>query len=150
MRAALFDTHALVKTLQTRGFHAEQAEGISDALKEALAIAEIATKSDVTASQEATQRDIAVMQRDITVMQRDITEFREATQLDITASQEATQRDITASQEATQRNIAELREATQRDIKELRLEFKAEIAPLRWGIGLCVASIISLVLRTFF
>jgi hypothetical protein len=58
MSAALFDTLALVKTLQTKGFQAEQAEGISDALKDALAVAEIATKHDIEESREATQRDI--------------------------------------------------------------------------------------------
>ncbi|MDR2625176.1 MAG: hypothetical protein LBC37_02480 [Zoogloeaceae bacterium] len=65
----------------TRGFAAEQAEGISDALKDVMTVAEIATKHD---------------------------------------------------------------------IQELRLEFKAEIAPLKWGIGICAAGIISLVAKAFF
>ncbi|MDR2451332.1 MAG: CCDC90 family protein [Candidatus Accumulibacter sp.] len=121
MSAVPFDTHAIVKTLQTRGFEVEQAEGITDALKDALAVAEIATK-------------------------RDLQELREATQHDIRELREATQRDI-----------KELREATESQIRELRLEFKAEIAsvraeiaPLKWGMGICVAGIVSLVVRAFF
>jgi hypothetical protein len=150
MSVALFDTLALVKTLQTKGFQAEQAEGISDALKEALAVAEIATKHDIEESGEATQRNISELRE---ATQRDIKELREA----ITTSQEATQRDIKESQEATQRDINGLREAMQRDIKELRLEFKAEnaniraeIAPLKGAIGVCVAGIIPLVFKAFF
>jgi hypothetical protein len=110
MSAVPFDTHAIVKTLQTRGFQVEQAEGITDALKDALTVAEIATKHDIQNLQGATQRD-----------------------------------------------IQDLREATQRDFKELRLEFKAEIAnlrgeiaPLKWGMGLCAAGIVSLVFKAFF
>jgi hypothetical protein len=139
MSAAIFDTLALVKTLQTKGFQAEQAEGISDALKDALAVAEIATKHDIEESGEATQRNIVGLREGIT------------------ASQEATQRNIAASQEATQRDIKELlvaiaasREAAQRDTEELRLEFKAEIAPLKWAIGVCAAGIIPLVFKAFF
>ena len=47
MAAVTFDTHEFIKDLQTKGFKAEQAEGISDALKKALAIAEVATTHDL-------------------------------------------------------------------------------------------------------
>ena len=57
MNAVPFDTHAIVKTLQTRGFEVEQAEGITDALKDALAVAEIATKHDIQELQEVMQPD---------------------------------------------------------------------------------------------
>jgi hypothetical protein len=103
MSAVPFDTHAIVKTLQTKGFPVEQAEGITDALKDALTVAEIATKHDIKDLQEATQHD-----------------------------------------------IKELRETMESQIRELRLEFKAEIAPLKWGMGLCAAGIISLVFKAFF
>jgi hypothetical protein len=88
MTAITFDTLQFVKDLQTKGFQPEQAEGISDALKNVLVMTEVATKADIT----------------------------------------------------------ELKH----DIQEMRLEFKAEVAPLRWGIGICAAGIISLVAKSFF
>jgi DNA-directed RNA polymerase specialized sigma54-like protein len=143
MSAVPFDTHAIVKTLQTKGFEVEQAEGITDALKDALAVAEIATKHDLQELQGVAQRDLKELQE---VTQRDLKEFREATQRDVQEFQEATRRDLT-----------ELREATESQIRELRLEFKAEIAsvraeiaPLKWGMGLCAAGIVSLVIKAFF
>ncbi len=47
MSAITFDTHQLVKNLQSKGFTAEQAEGVNDALKGALTVAEVATKRDL-------------------------------------------------------------------------------------------------------
>ena len=42
-----FDTHQLVKELKQHGFSDEQAEGINDALKNALTVAEVATRRDL-------------------------------------------------------------------------------------------------------
>jgi hypothetical protein len=78
--------------LQSKGFKVEPAEGITDALKDALTVAEIAVRHE----------------------------------------------------------IKELREAAESQIRELRLEFKAGIAPLKWGMGLCAAGIVSLVIKAFF
>ncbi|MDR1934354.1 MAG: CCDC90 family protein [Candidatus Accumulibacter sp.] len=47
MATITFDTHQFVKELQTKGFKAEQAEGISDALKNVIAISEVATTRDL-------------------------------------------------------------------------------------------------------
>jgi hypothetical protein len=47
MTAITFDTHQFIKDLQSKGFQAEQAEGISEALKNVMAIAEVATKHDL-------------------------------------------------------------------------------------------------------
>ena len=47
MTAIAFDTLQFVKNLQAKGFAAEQAEGISDAFKDILIVAEIATKTDI-------------------------------------------------------------------------------------------------------
>lgn len=47
MTTLTFDTHRFVKTLEQRGFTEDQAEGINDALKDALTIAEVATKHDI-------------------------------------------------------------------------------------------------------
>jgi hypothetical protein len=92
MTAITFDTHQFIKDLQEKGFQTEQAEGISNALKNILIVAEVATTKD----------------------------------------------------------IKEVEIALKHDIQELRLEFKAEIAPLKWGIGICAAGVISLVAKAFF
>jgi hypothetical protein len=47
MTAVTFDTLAFVKDLQSKGFKQEQAEGISNALKNALTVSEVATKHDI-------------------------------------------------------------------------------------------------------
>ncbi|MEO5353832.1 MAG: CCDC90 family protein [Magnetococcus sp. XQGC-1] len=36
------------------------------------------------------------------------------------------------------------------DIKELELRMAAEIAPLKWGMAVCVGGIIALILKSFF
>jgi hypothetical protein len=48
MTTITFDTYQFVKSLEDRGFSREQAEGINDALKNALTVAEVATKRDLT------------------------------------------------------------------------------------------------------
>jgi hypothetical protein len=47
MSGITFDTHEFIKDAQTKGFKPEQAEGISDALKKAFTVAEVATKADI-------------------------------------------------------------------------------------------------------
>lgn len=47
MSTITFDTHQLIKELQQRGFTPEQAEGINDALKNALTVGEVATRRDL-------------------------------------------------------------------------------------------------------
>ncbi|MDR1463185.1 MAG: CCDC90 family protein [Azoarcus sp.] len=49
MVAVVFDTLELVRKLQERGFPQSQAEGISDAFRDVMSVAEIATKHDVDA-----------------------------------------------------------------------------------------------------
>ncbi|MDR0440164.1 MAG: CCDC90 family protein [Candidatus Accumulibacter sp.] len=138
-----FDTHAIVKTLQTKGFQVEQAEGITDALKDALTIAEIATKHDIRESRGETQRDIEELRGEINgfreTMQRDFKEFREATQ-----------HDINGLREEMQHGDSELRTMIESKINELRLEFRADIAPLKWGMGFCAAGTLSIILKIFF
>ena len=47
MTAITFDTHQLVKELESKGFSSTQAEGINDALKNAMTVAEVATSRDI-------------------------------------------------------------------------------------------------------
>ena len=63
MTTITFDTHQFVKTLQSKGFSAEQAEGVNEALKNALTAAEVATKYDVL----ALQRDIKELEYRLTI-----------------------------------------------------------------------------------
>lgn len=48
MSALTFDTHRFVKKLEEKGFSVTQAEGINDALQDALQVAEVATKQDLS------------------------------------------------------------------------------------------------------
>ena len=47
MSTITFDTHQLVKELESKGFSPAQAEGINDALKNAMTVAEVATSRDI-------------------------------------------------------------------------------------------------------
>lgn len=47
MASMTFDTHRFVISLQKSGFSTEQAEGINNALNEALQTADVATKGDI-------------------------------------------------------------------------------------------------------
>jgi hypothetical protein len=48
MTAVTFDTLQLAKTLQEKGFTQQQAEGMSDALKDTFVATDLATKGDIT------------------------------------------------------------------------------------------------------
>ncbi|MFZ4539466.1 hypothetical protein [Propionivibrio sp.] len=49
MSTITFDTHQLVKELKANGFSDDQAEGINDALKNALNVADVATRRGLKA-----------------------------------------------------------------------------------------------------
>ena len=51
MSAITFDTHQLVKELKAKGFSDDQAEGVNDALKNALTVSEVATRRDLKESE---------------------------------------------------------------------------------------------------
>ncbi|MBW7900118.1 MAG: DUF1640 domain-containing protein [Rhodocyclaceae bacterium] len=67
MSTVTFDTHQFVKALQAKGFTPDQAEGINDALKNALQVAEVATVRDLKALEEATRRDIRELELRLTI-----------------------------------------------------------------------------------
>jgi hypothetical protein len=58
MSTIALDTHEIVKKLQTRGFKPEQAEGITDALKDSFQANELATKADLEHSIEKLRLEI--------------------------------------------------------------------------------------------
>ena len=89
---------------------------------------------------------LADVQRDI--LSANLEEL--ATKRDIKELEQSTKRDIKELEQSTKRDIKELEQSTKQDIKELKLEMAAEIAPLKWGITVCVAGIMTLLLKSFF
>ena len=47
MTGVTFDTHQLIKELETKGFSRDQAEGINSALKNVITVSEVATQRDI-------------------------------------------------------------------------------------------------------
>ncbi|MDR3324319.1 MAG: CCDC90 family protein [Zoogloeaceae bacterium] len=72
MSSITFDTLQVVKKLETKGFDQNQAEGISDALKDVLQTADIATKSDINLvdkqlSEAATKGDLEKVRAELKI-----------------------------------------------------------------------------------
>lgn len=59
MASLTFDTHRFVISLQKSGFTTEQAEGINNALNEALQTADVATKADLQTAVSDIKADAA-------------------------------------------------------------------------------------------
>lgn len=59
MSILTFDTHRFVISLQKSGFTTEQAEGINNALNEALQTADVATKADLKTAVSDIKADAA-------------------------------------------------------------------------------------------
>lgn len=59
MTILTFDTHRFVISLQKSGFTTEQAEGINNALNEALQTADVATKADLKTAVSDIKADAA-------------------------------------------------------------------------------------------
>jgi hypothetical protein len=65
MSVITFDTLQLVKDLQAKGFQPEQAEGISNALKDIMTGAEVATKQDINTLKLEIKAEIASIKAEI-------------------------------------------------------------------------------------
>jgi hypothetical protein len=65
MTTVTFDTHEFIKRLEAKGFQTEQAEGVTEALKEALTTAEVATIRDLKDVEAALKRDIEALRLEI-------------------------------------------------------------------------------------
>ncbi|MBF0161902.1 MAG: DUF1640 domain-containing protein [Magnetococcales bacterium] len=110
MTAITFDTFKFIRRLKDAGIPENQAEAISEAIKET----------------SATQTEEFAAKRDLRELEGQLASKADVTRMDA--------------------NIVELK----RDIKELELRISAEIAPLRWGVAVCVGGITALILKTFF
>ena len=127
MTVLTFDTLKYVKTLKAAGFEEPWAEALADV-----------------------QRDILSANLEELATKRDIKELELSTKRDIKALELSTKQDIKALEQSTKQDIKALELSTTRDIKELELKMVAEIAPLKWGITVCVAGIMTLLLKFFF
>lgn len=67
MSAITFDTHQLVKELESKGFSQAQAEGINDALKNAMTVAEVATRRDLKELEATMRHDIKELELRLTM-----------------------------------------------------------------------------------
>jgi DNA-binding transcriptional MerR regulator len=72
MTTVTFDTHEFIKRLEAKGFQTEQAEGVTEALKEALTVAEIATKRDLKDVEAALKRDIRELDNKIEALRLEV------------------------------------------------------------------------------
>lgn len=67
MSTITFDTHQLVKELQSKGFSPDQAEGINDALKNAMTVAEVATTRDLKELEVTLKHEMKEMELRLTM-----------------------------------------------------------------------------------
>jgi len=65
MTAITFDTLAFAKKLEAKGFKAEQAAGVSEALKDALGNADLATRAEM--SELTTKADLERVRADLKI-----------------------------------------------------------------------------------
>ncbi len=124
MIAVTFDTFKFVRRLKEAGIPENQAEAISEAIKETHAnqFEEMAAKRDLKEleGQLSTKADVA----DLHKIDMHILELKQ--------------------------DAKEAKSELKRDIKELELRMTAEIAPLKWGMAVCVGGVIALILKSFF
>ena len=140
--AVAFDTLKLARKLEAAGFEHQQAADVSEAMAEAFAIAEVATKADIERLAAANKADIREAQA---ATMAAIREAQAATMAAISEVKTATMAAIaevkTALRESEHRQAAEnvamrsaLRESEQRQIAEnatMRAEMKAENTTMR-------------------
>lgn len=131
--ALIFDSLTTARVLESKGFTAEQAEGIAVQMNQLL-IQDIATKGDVAALQAATQSDIA--------------SFRTATQSEIAALAGTTQADFAAVRGEMVALRTELKgdiEVARSEIASMRIEMKAlssELTVKIYTVGLAVVALV--------
>ena len=126
MSAVAFDTLKLARTLRdTAHMTQEQAEGIADALAEAMSGAELATKADIRELAASTKADIA--------------RFSESTKADIARLSESTKADFTLLSESTKADTARLSERIERRAAEIEGRF------IKWVLGTGIAAILAII-----
>jgi ribosomal protein L29 len=129
MTAVAFDTLKLARTLRTDAkMPAEQAEGIANALAEAMSGAELATKADLGALRAELKADLAEVRNEL---KADIAEVRNELKAD----------------------IAGVRSELKADIAELRTESKTGIAEakseiLKTVMGMILGALVVNILAT--
>jgi len=70
--AITFDTLKFVKTLESAGMPAQQAEAVSVAMREAQEVAEVATKGDLRELKADTESKFDLLRKDIDLVRSDL------------------------------------------------------------------------------
>ncbi len=120
MVAVTFDKHKFVRKLKESGFNDRQAEVLTDAVQEAQASADVATKADLREYESAIRSDL------------------EKLEMCLDVKHELLRKDINAKLE---RLGAELRG----EMTELRSEMKL----MKWMLGIIAVSVVPLAIKTF-
>ena len=140
MAAVAFDTLKLARSLRdTAQMSQVQAEGVADALAEAMSGAELATKNDIRELATATKNDI---REQAAATKNDIRELAAATKNDIMELAAATKNDFREQAAATKNDIMELATATKNDFRDLEAATKRDITSLEAKLSETKAEII--------
>jgi len=135
MGAVAFNTYELIKTLEGAGMSEEQAEAITTGILRAHEVAGLATKADLRELQAQNKADLqemrAEMREEMAALRTDLQELRAETKADVQGVK------------------ADMREMELRIDKKL-VEMKGESMLVRWMLGLIMAGIAGLIIKTFF
>ena len=111
MAAVAFDTLKLARKLRdTAQMSVEQAEGVADALAEAMSGAELATKPDIRELEQSTQASIR--------------ELEQSTQASLREQEQKTQAGFRELEQSTQASLREQEQRTQAEFQLVRSEIR--------------------------
>ncbi len=127
MASATFDTLHAAKALTAAGFEAQQAEAITDTIREAFT-GSVATKADIAGLEAAVATDIAEVKAEITEVKAEL------------------KADIAAVKAELKADIA----AVRAEISDLRAEVKADIAGIYkqlWLVALGIVTAVAAIVK---
>ena len=138
MVAVAFDTLKLARTLRSEAkMSLEQAEGVAQALAEAMSGAELATKADVAASEAKLMAAITGVRSEAAETKAELTAAVGAVRTDLTAAVGAVRTDLTAAIEAA-------RVEARADNHDLRSELKQLEQRMTIKLGAMLAATVAL------
>jgi chromosome segregation ATPase len=107
MVATTLDTHRIVKRLRSVGFTDEQAETVTDVLREAqdFALAEVVTKADLRAEVTAIRAEIAAVRADLVALEERMSARIESLEQRMTAQIESLEQRMTAKLESLEQRM---------------------------------------------
>ena len=149
MASATFDTLHAAKALTAAGFEAQQAEAITDTIREAFTES-VATKADIAGLEAAVTADIAEvkaeLKADIAEVRTEIAEVKAELKADIAEVKAELKADIAE----VRTEIAEVKT----EIAELKAELKADIAGIykqnthrEWLVALGIVTAVAAIVK---